>query len=595
MPSAPAPDRRRKTNSSTASTRKVASGRDGSLTTDALDETTAYARAVVADDIVACRYVKLACKRHLRDLRRGKTRGLVWDVATAQHRMRFYPAFLRHSKGEWARQPVELGAWQKFVIGSVFGWKRRDGTRRFRYVYEELPRKNGKSTKLAGVGIDLLLCDDEPGAEIYAAATKKDQARIIFDEAKRMVGASPELAASIARFKLNMSVDRTASKFEPLSSDERTLDGLNPHGLLIDELHKHRTRALLDVLDTALGARRQPLLWIITTAGDDAPESVYATENDYAIKVLEGVIEDDNVFAFIATIDKTDRWDDPVAWAKANPNLGVSVKLDDLERQAKKAAGSPSALSAFKRLRLNVRSSVAERAIDMLQWAKNSRGRFDPDKIAPEQRRCWGGLDLSSKIDITAWVKLFDADDEGRHRIVARFWMPADTIEERADRDRMPYRRWVEEGWIEATPGNVIDYGEIKRAVLQDAEHFDLQSVAFDPWNATQLGVELNEGGVEALEFIQGLRSYTAPTKELQALIAGTKLDHGDNPVLTVMASNLKVQRDKNLNEMPHKQNSIGRIDGMSALIMAIGRMIATTEGGEPGVFYIGGAPPDER
>src|SRR5215831_2894030 len=314
-----------------------------SPTGSTLDETTAWARQVVAGDVVACRLVRFACRRHLRDLKTGRRRGLHFDVEAAQHRIGFYPEFLRHSKGEWARRPVELSGWQKFVIGSVFGWKRADGTRRFRYVYEELPRKNGKSTKLAGVGIDMLLCDDEQGAEIYAAATKRDQARIIFDEAKRMVASSPELSGMISRFKLNLSVDVTGSKFEPLSSDERTLDGLNPHCVLVDELHRHRNRALLDVMDTAVGSRRQPLIWIITTAGDDAPESVYATENDYAVKVLEGTLKDDNVFAFISTIDKDDRWDDPKAWAKANPNLGVSVKLDDLERQAQKAAKSPSA------------------------------------------------------------------------------------------------------------------------------------------------------------------------------------------------------------------------------------------------------------
>lgn len=550
-----------------------------------LDEATAYARAVDAREIVACRLVKLACKRHLRDLKGGKKRGLEWRPDVAQHRINFYARFLRHSKGEWARKPVSLSDWQRFVIGSVFGWKRRDGTRRFRYVYQELPRKNGKSTLLAGVGLDLLTCDGEAGAEIYAAATKRDQARIIFDEAKRMVTTSPDLLRVVSRFKLNLSVDATNSKFEPLSSDDRTLDGLNPHGVLVDELHRHRTRALLDVMDTALGSRRQPLLWIITTAGDDSPESVYASENDYAIKVLEGVLEDDDVFAFIATIDKGDKWDDPLAWAKANPNLGISVKLDDLQRQARKAGKSPGALSAFKRLRLNVRTASADAAIDMATWAKNSRGRFDPDKL--ERTRCWGGLDLSSKIDITAFVKLFEPDEAGRMRVASRFWMPADTLEERADRDRMPYRRWVDEGWIEVTPGNVIDHAEIKAAVLADTKRFDLQDIAFDPWNATQLASELMSEGVNMVEFIQGLRSYTAPTKELQALVAGSRLDHGNNPVLTVMASNLKVQRDKNFNEMPHKQHSIGRIDGMTSLIMAIGRYTASLAGGDQSIFVI--------
>jgi hypothetical protein len=215
MPTAPVPARRKTTNSRTARIATVSSGR-GDVP---IDETTAYARAVIAGEIVACRYVRLACKRHLSDLKVGRRRGLWFDAAAAQHRIAFYPAFLRHSKGEWARQPVDLSPWQKFVIGSVFGWKRKDGTRRFRYVYEELPRKNGKSTKLAGVGLDMLACDGEAGAEIYAAATKRDQARIIFDEAKRMVGSSPDLAATITRYKLNLSIDATASKFEPLSSD----------------------------------------------------------------------------------------------------------------------------------------------------------------------------------------------------------------------------------------------------------------------------------------------------------------------------------------------------------------------------------------
>lgn len=545
--------------------------------TISIDETTAWARSVLAGEVVACELVKLACKRHLRDLEEGGSRGLIWRPDAAQFRIGFYPRFLRHSKGEWARKPVELSPWQKFIVGSVYGWKRADGTRRFRYVYQEVARKNGKSTMLAGVGLDMLVCDGEPGAEVYAAATKKDQARIIFEEAKRMVGSSPALSNALNKFKLNISIDATASKFEPLSSDENTLDGLNPHCVLIDELHKHKTRALLDVMDTALGARRQPLIWIITTAGDDNPASVYANEHGYAVDILEGTLENDDVFAFISTIDKDDRWDDPVAWAKANPNLGISVKLDDLKRQALKAKGSPSALNAFKRLRLNVRTSDTDRVIDAETWNQNSSGRWDPDKL-PQKMRCWGGLDLSSKIDITAWVKLFEPDAAGVMKVATRFWMPADTIDQRSDRDRAHYRQWVNEGWIEPTVGNVIDHDEIYRAIIADKDRFTIESMAFDPWSSQQLGIKLNGEGVEAFEFVQGIRSYTAPTKELQALLAARRLDHGDNPVLRWMAANLAVQRDKNLNEMPHKAHSTGRIDGMTALIMAIGRQMQPAE-----------------
>lgn len=491
--------------------------------------------------------------------------------------MSFFPKFLRHSKGEWAHQPVNLSPWQKFVIGSVFGWKREDGSRRFRTVYEELPRKQGKSTKLAGVGIMQLTIDNEGGAEVYSAATKKDQARIIFDEAKRMVSSSPELRHDVRRFKLNLSVDATYSKFEPLSADEKTLDGLNPSCLLIDELHKHKNRGLLDVLDTAQGARRQPLLWIITTAGDDSPESVYASENDYAVKVLEGTIEDDSLFAFITSIDKGDRWDDPKAWAKANPALGISVSFSDIERQAKKAMKSPPAQNAFKRLRLNVRTSSAERAIDMETWKNNGGPRFDPAHL--RRLQCWAGLDLSSKIDISAFVKLFAPEEPGgRMKVVPRFWMPLDTLEESVERDRVPFRQWVDDGYIEVTPGNVIDHDEIERAVLADSKEHQIESIAYDPWNATQLASGLLGKGVPMVEFIQGLRSYSEPTKELLNLLVGSKLDHGGNPVLAWMASNLKTHRDKNENLMPHKMHSTGRIDGITALIMAIGRRIIPVE-----------------
>lgn len=468
----------------------------------------------------------------------------------------------------------------------MFGWLRTDGLRRFRRAYEEVPRKNGKSTKLAGVGLALLVADGEPGAEIYSAATKRDQARIIFDEARRMARASPELARKLSIFKHNLSIDATASKFEPLSSDDKTLDGLNPSGALLDELHKHKTRALLDVIDTGMGARRQPLMWIITTAGDDNPESVYAAENDYAIKVLEGAVVDDTYFAFICTIDKGDRWDDPAVFPKANPNLGISVKLDDLMRQMLMAKKSPSAQAAFKRTRLNVRTSAASREIDMDVWAANAG---DPVSAALIERlrgrRAWGGLDLSSKIDLSARILLFEPlEDSDRHIVLSKFWMPADTVDEKSDRDKVQYQRWIDEGWIETTAGNVIDHGMIEAQLRDDHAAYQLQSVAYDPWNATQLAVGLTGDGVPMVEFIQGIRSYTSPTKELGALLLSSKLQHGAHPVLTWMASNIKTVTDRNENKMPSKKHSTGRIDGITGLIMAIGRMTLPDENG-PSVY----------
>ena len=306
--------------------------------------------------------MRLACERHFRDLENGPKRGLVWRPDVAIHGIDFN-RFLVHSKGEWAGKPVRLELWQKFVRGSVYGWFLANDLRRFRTVYEEVARKNGKTTDAATIALKGLVADGEPGAEVYSAATKKDQARLVFDEARRMVLRSPNLLKKVHVLTRVLAVDSTLSSFVPLSSDERTLDGLNPHIIVIDELHRHKSRAVLDVLDTAMGSRRQPLLWIITTAGDDNPESVYATENAYATQVLEGIVKDDSYFAYIATLNKEDRWDDPKVWIKANPNLHVSVKIDDLRRQALKASRSPPALVAFKRLRLNVRT-VGQHARD---------------------------------------------------------------------------------------------------------------------------------------------------------------------------------------------------------------------------------------
>ena len=538
-----------------------------------VDPTGAYAYDVLTGKILAGRLVRLACERHFRDLVDGHKRGLVWRPDLALHAIEFN-RFLLHSKGEWSGRPVKFEPWQKFVHGSVFGWLRKDGLRRYRTVYEELGRKNGKSTIAAAVALKGLCADKEMGAEVYSAATKRDQARLVFDEARRMVLRSPRLSKQVKVFQRALAVDETMSNFIPLSADERTLDGLNPHFVIIDELHRHKSRAVLDILDTAMGSRRQPLIWIITTAGDENPELVYAAEHSYATQVVEGVIRDDSYFCYIATLDKEDAWDDPKVWIKANPNLGVSVKMDDLRRQALKASRSPPALVAFKRLRLNMRTSDSERAIDMQVWARNSGGPFDPAELM--QRPFYGAVDLSSRVDLSAWVKIFPPiEGETRWKIVPRFWMPSDTVQAKSDRDQVQYRRWIEAGLIEVTPGNVIDHSEIQSAILEDSRICEPRSIAYDPWNATQLAVALEGEGLPMFEFIQGFRSYNAPTKQLEAWLLSEFLDHGGNEVLTWMASNLHVLSDKNENRMPSKKHSTARIDGIAALIMAIGRWMA--------------------
>jgi phage terminase large subunit-like protein len=438
------------------------------------------------------------------------------------------------------------------------------------------------STNAATVALKCLVADNEPGADVYSAATKKEQARIVFDEARRMVQRSEDFRSIVKVFRAALAVDHTLSSFQPLSADDRTLDGLNPHAIIIDELHKHRNRAVLDVLDTAMGARRQPLMWIITTAGDDNPESVYAQERAYAENVVQGNFVDDEWLVYVATLDPTDRWDDQKVWIKANPNLGISVKLDDLQRQCRAAKNNPAKQMEFKRLRLNLRTPSATQMITGPMWDANSLGPFDPAELIG--RRCFGGLDLSSKIDLSAWVKLFPPVELGeRWKVVARFWMPSDTVDIKSDRDKVQYRRWINDGLIEVTEGNIIDHGEIQAAVLEDARIYNIESIAYDPWNAAQIATSLQGGGMVMKDFVQGLRSYTAPTKELSAMLLSEKLDHGGNAVMRWMALNLRVQTDKNDNQMPTKKVSIGRIDGISALIMAIGRSMADETAGLDG------------
>lgn len=524
--------------------------------------------------MVACRLVRKAAERHLRDLRDGADRGLTFDRRAAEYAIQFF-SFLRHSKGEHAGRSVRLEPWEQFCIGAVHGWKRADGTRRFRTAYLELPKKNGKSFLAAGAGLLGLVADNEPGAEVYATATKRDQARIVFGEARAMVRASPELRRRVSVFKLNLSVDRTGSKFEPLSADEKSADGLNPSHVIVDELHRQKNSALRNLMDAGMVARRQPLMWIITTAGDNDPTSPYAIENGYALKILEGVTVDDSYFAFVATIDDPRKWDDPVEWTKANPNLGVSVKLDELERLAAKARVSPISKLDFLRYHLNVRTSDITRAIDMDIWVENAGPPIDIESL--RARRCWLAVDLSAKQDISATVKLFEPiDGDDRWLIVPRFFTPADTIDERGDRDRAPYRAWVDGGYMEATAGNVIDHARIKETILEDARLYQVEALPYDPWNATQMAIELQNDGLPVIEFIQGLRSFTGPTKEFLNLLADRKFQHGGHPVLTWMAANLMIQKDKNENMMPTKAKSTGRIDGIVATIMAVGVSMST-------------------
>lgn len=438
-----------------------------------------------------------------------------------------------------------------------------------------MPRKNGKSTLSAGIGLYLLVADREPGAEVYSAATSRDQARIVFDDAKRMVMSSPALRRRVSILINNLHVEASSSRFMPLSSDASTMDGLNVHGAIIDELHAHRTRHVVDVLETATGARRQPLLFEITTAGYDR-HSICYEHHDYAIKVLEGTVPDDSWFGFVAGADEGDDWTDPQVWRKANPSFGLSVKDDDLRRKADKAIALPGAQNAFRRMHLNEWTEQAERWIDLAAWDACA-GPVDPEKL--RGRRCFGGLDLSTTTDVTALAWVFPpADDDGLWHLLSRYFVPADNLRRRAERDRVPYDLWAAQGFIEATAGNVVDYGAIEEQIRADSALFDVSEIAYDPWNATHVALRMQDEGATMIEFRQGFRSMSAPTRELEKLIVSRKLVHGGNPVTRWMAANVAVAQDPAGNLKPAKDKSTERIDGIVALIMAIGRAMLPPE-----------------
>lgn len=572
-----------------------------------------YAREAAAGKIVVSRWVKLAAKRHLRDLADGPKRGLRFDRAAGQCAIDFF-SLLHHSKGKWAGTVIELQPWQQFIVWCIFGWKRADGARRFRTAYVEIAKKNGKSTLAAGIGLELLILDGEPGAEVYCAATKKDQAQIVFNEAERMREASPSIKKRVKHFRNNLCIPETNSKFEPLGADTDTLDGPNIHGLIFDELHAYKSRAILDVLEGGTAARRQPLVFKITTSGSDR-ESACGQEHEYAERLLEGHVEDDTTFAYVAALDPGDDWEDEKNWPKANPNLGICPTVEYLAVKAAKAKSQPGYRNAFLRFHMDVWTQATTGAISIEKWNECvgfSLAGKDPKvlrgevmaQLAMEKRRCFAALDFSSKVDLTSLVLAFEPDPDAPASpwiLLPWFWMPKDNIAERATEDRVPYDVWEREGFIQGTPGNFIDQDFIiaeivkLRRMFAFSENRETSSpeIAFDPWNSSQAAVDLQNEGFAVVEFRQGYKSMSEPTKSFLGMVPAKRIAHLAQPVLSWQAGNLMVVTDAAGNQKPTKENTSKKIDGMVAAIMAVGRGLATAPDGESaytaerGAFFI--------
>jgi phage terminase large subunit-like protein len=538
-------------------------------------------QSVPTDRSLVCRYVQLAQERHERDLRDGGKRRLWFDEEAADRVVRFF-SLLKHSKGEWAGNQFALEEWQQWMLRVLFGWKTKDGNRRFREAWIELARKNGKSTLAAGIGHYLAFADNEPGAEVYTAATKKDQACIVHSEAIRMARSMRKESklwnGRLKIFKNNISDLETGSKYEPLGADADSTDGLNIHGCVVDEVHAHKNRDLYDRLKTATGSRRQPMQVNITTAGVAEKESLGWQMHQHAIKVLEGAVEDDGFFAYIATLDEDDDWRDKKNWIKANPNLGVSVKPESLEDAMVKAEHVPASQNAFRRFHLNQWVQQEHRVIDMKCW-RECAGTVDINEL--KGLPCYIGNDLSARIDFTSTVALFAAEK----RIIALpfFWLPESMLAKRAARDRVPYNTWREQGHLEVTPGDVVDYDFMEAKLDWLVSNFDVKEIGFDPWNAQQLMNRLTTKGYPVVEVRQGYITLSGPTKEFIALVLNKGLRHGNNPVMNWMVSNLAVATDPAGNFKPDKSKASEKIDGPVALIIALARLMVG--GGEASVY----------
>jgi len=522
-----------------------------------------YAQQVRTGNILTCEFVQLAVDRYYRDMDNALDKGWYFDRKAAQRAISFIER-LKHTKGQWAGLRFKLEPWQQFIIWNIFGWKMADGTRRFRYAYVEIARKNGKTALSAGIGLYMLFADGESRPEVYSAATVKDQARICFSDAVEIVKAT-DLKNYLTPYRNSIVYELKGGMMKPLSSDYGTHDGLNPSCGIIDEFHAHKDSGMFDVIKSAFGARKQPLMFIITTAGFNKAGACYAYR-DNVIKILRGINEDDTLFGIIYTMDANEEWDNPQMWIKSNPNLGVSLFPNYLEDQVNDAKNRPEAVRNVMTKNVNLWVDAEKTWILDDAWMKCVGTTEIEDLRGCE---CWGGLDLSNVSDITAFVLIFHEND--KFQLLPFFWIPEEKMLEKIRKENINYDLWVKAGFVKVTSGNVLDYEFVKADILQIVEIYDLQSSAYDRWNSSQTIIDLQNEGMECNPFGQGYGSMSAPSKEFEKLVLSEKIEHFGNPVLRWMLSSTLIKTDPAGNIKPDKEKSVQKIDGIVASIMALG------------------------
>ncbi|ELW9236321.1 TPA: terminase large subunit [Proteus mirabilis] len=540
-----------------------------------------YARDVVRGKIVVCQYVIDACQRHIDDMAQEKSRKFRYrfDKDLAEQAAKFIQ-LLPHTKGEWAfkRMPITLEPWQLFIVCSAFGWVHK-GTklRRFREVYTEIPRKNGKSAISAGVALYCFTCDNEFGAEVYSGATTEKQAWEVFRPAKLMCKRTPLLieAFGIEVNAKNMNRPEDGARFEPLIGNPG--DGQSPHCAIVDEYHEHDSDSLYTTMLTGMGARRQPLMWAITTAGYNIEGPCYDKRRE-VIEMLNGTVPNEELFGVIYTVDEGDDWTDPEILKKANPNMGISIYSEFLISQQNRAKNNPRLASIFKTKHLNIWVSARSAYFNMLSWRECEDKTLTIEMF--EGQSCVQALDLARKLDMNSRVKLFTRDIEGKRHyycIAPSFYVPYDSvfgadIENQRTAER--FKKWVETKHLTLTDGAEIDY----RVILEDAKADNLSNPIdespIDPHGATNLSHHLADEGLNPITIVQNYTNMSDPMKELEAAIASGRFHHDGNPIMTWCISNVvgKFLPGNDDVVRPIKEQNENKIDGAVALIMAIGR-----------------------
>lgn len=542
------------------------------------DPVTRYAKAVASGKKIAGPQVRAACQRHLNDLQTGHERGLFFDKKAALRAIGFYRDVLRLNGGEFEGQPFELLDWQQFIVGSIFGWKGADGYRRFRVVYVETGKGSGKSPLAAGVGMIGLTADGEARAEVYAAATKKDQAMILFRDAVAMYKQSPALLERLKHSGTgenvwNLGYERTGSWFRPISADDGQ-SGPRPHVALIDEIHEHRNNTVVEMMRAGTKSRRQALIFMITNSGASKTSTCW-NYHDYAVKVANGSLQDDAFFGYVCALDEGDEpFNDEKCWAKVNPSLqGANLPgVKYLREQVREARGMPSKEALVRRLNFCQWTDASNPWISADIWLGAAR-EYDWRQF--RGRRAWAGLDLASTTDLAGLVLHIEPVEEGEPWRLAPFaWLPEEGLLRKEELDRVPYLAWRAAGYLETTPGRAISKLVILKKLVELSSFFELQLVGYDRWRIEDLKSLAADNDIalpEMKAFGQGYKDMSPAIESFETALLNGELVHPGNPVLTWCASNAVITSDAAENRKLDKEKATGRIDLMVASVMAVG------------------------